>query len=421
MRSTTIKWMILIASILIAIILIVQLYWLNKVYSLEQKQFNSNVVRSIRGLLEDVDLADFPGTNLQQLIEHPSSNSFLVTIDSIPRKDTLAFYMRNELEDFQVGADCVIAVYDDRNDRYFFQSYLPTVASRHPEFSDIPMPTYQRNYTYLHLFFPHRQQYILQQLGLWLAGSLLLLLVLVGFAASLFYLYKQKTLNEIQKDFVNNFTHEFKTPLAVMKLASDVITRPSITKQPERLVQYGNIIKDQTEHLQTQVEKLLRTASTDEHKLQLELDRVVPNDLIRKAVEQLDPLVREKNVRIDLDLEEDNHTIIADASHLGMLLVNLIENAIKYSREPVVLIRTSTENGHYVISVKDNGIGIEKKYLKHLFKKFFRVPTGDVHNVKGFGLGLNFVKSVVDAHHGKVVVNSLPQIGTEFKILLPRQ
>ena len=133
----------------------------------------------------------------------------------------------------------------------------------------------------------------------------------------------------------------------------------------------------------------------------------------------MDPLVKQTNTHIEFIQEEKNKEIFADESNIAMVVVNLVENAIKYSKEPHVIICTEASNGHYNISVKDNGIGIEKKYINQLFKKFFRVPTGNVHNVKGFGLGLNFVKKVVDAHKGKITVNSIPGIGTEFKISLP--
>ncbi len=419
MRSVTVKWMMLIASLLVAVIIVVQLYWLNKVYSYEQKQFNSNVVRSIRGLLEDIDLADYPATDLHRIIQHPDPNSFLVVIDSIPPKDTLVFYMTNELEDFEVSADCKIGVYSDSTDKYLYETYLPTAASREPMKANVVLPTIKKNYSYLYLFFPNRKQYILDQLGLWILGSILLILALLGLVASLFYLYKQKTLNEVQKDFVNNFTHEFKTPLAVMKLASDVLTSPTITQQPDRLKKYGSIIQEQTAHLQGQVEKLLKTVTTDAHELKLEISNFSPNDVVKNVIQLLDPLIKERHARIEFQLEENNLHINADESHMSMVLVNLIENSIKYSKDPLVILTTVQENGSFIISVKDNGIGIDKKYIPLLFKKFFRVPTGDVHNVKGFGLGLNFVKKVIDAHNGKIVVSSLPGIGTEFKILLP--
>ncbi len=427
MRSATLKWMLLLLTILVGIILVVQLYWINQVYSYEQKEFNTNVVKSIRGVCEDMKIDDYPGTQLQKLIERPNPNTFIIRIDSLPQKDSLVNFLFSEFEDFNVFTDCKVAVYSDVGGRYLYQAYLPTAASTqvqsssHPHFTEIDLPLLSRNYPYIHLFFPHRQQYIIHQLNFWIVTSVLLLLVLIGFAASMFYFYKQKFLNEVQKDFVNNFTHEFKTPLAVMKLAAGVLTSSAITEQPERLKKYGSIIAQQTEHLQTQVERLLKTARTDQHDLPLEKAVFVPNNIIKDVLKDMDPLVKQTNTRIEFIPEENNTTINADESNIAMVVVNLVENSIKYSKDPHVIITTATENGHFSISVKDNGIGIEKKYIGQLFKKFFRVPTGNVHNVKGFGLGLNFVKKVIDAHNGKILVNSIPGIGTEFKIILPRQ
>ncbi|MEP7278286.1 MAG: HAMP domain-containing sensor histidine kinase [Bacteroidota bacterium] len=427
MRSATLKWMMLLLTFLVGTILVVQLYWINQVYFYEGKEFNTNVVKSIRGVCEDMKIDDNPGTQLQKLIERPNPNTFIIRVDTIPQKDSLINFLSNEFEDFNVFTDCKMAMYSDSTDGYLYQVYLPTAASNqtqsnfHPQFMPIDLPVMTRDYPYIHLYFPHRQQYIIHQLNFWIVTSVLLLLVLVGFAASMFYFYRQKFLNELQKDFVNNFTHEFKTPLAVMKLAAGVLSTPPITEQPERLKKYSAIIAQQTEHLQTQVERLLKTARTDQHDLPLEKETFIPNNIIKDVLKDMDPLVKQTGTRIEFIPEEDNKTISADEGNIAMVIVNLVENSIKYSKEPHVIITTAAENGHYSISVKDNGIGIEKKYIKQLFKKFFRVPTGNVHNVKGFGLGLNFVKKVIDAHKGKIVVNSIPGIGTEFKIILPRQ
>ncbi len=419
--------MMLSLTVLVAIILLVQLYWIIKVYNFEQKEFSTNVVKSIRGVCEDMELDDNPGTQIQKLIERPNPNTFLIQVDTIPQKDSLVYYLASEFEDFNVFTDCKMAVYSDSAKSYLYQVYLPTAASTqsqltsHAQFTPVDLTVFNKNYDYIHLYFPHRQQYIIHQLNFWIVTSLLLLLVLLGFAASMFYFYKQKFLNEVQKDFVNNFTHEFKTPLAVMKLAAGVLNSPPITEQPQRLKKYSTIIAQQTEHLQAQVEKLLKTASIDQHELPLEKAAFIPNDIIKDVLKDMDPLILQTNTRIAFVQEESNKSIIADESNIAMVVVNLVENAIKYSKEPHVIITTASENGHYTISVKDNGIGIEKKYLKQLFKKFFRVPTGNVHNVKGFGLGLNFVKKVIDAHKGKIIVNSIPGIGTEFRIILPLQ
>ncbi len=420
MRSNTLKSILLFSTILIVIIVGIQLYWLNKVYKLEEREFNNNIVKSIRGLFEDIDISEYPQQRLQTLIDHPNANTFIIEIDSVPQKDSLTRAIINEFEDFEVLADCKMAVYDINSRKYLYQIFIPTAASTVSRETEIDVPELHLNHSYIYLYFPHRTHYIVQKLGWWIGAGILLFVVMLALPATLFYLYKQKTLNELQKDFVNNFTHEFKTPLAVMKLASEVLVSSSIINQPERLRQYSLIIKQQTEHLQYQVERLLKTAATDENFLTLEKTSFNINDLIREVITQLDPLINLKKATIELQLDTNNSMIVADKPHISLVVINLVENAIKYSEKPLVIISTNTFNGHIELSVKDNGVGIRKEYLKHIFRKFYRIPTGDVHNVKGFGLGLNFVKKVITAHHGKIIVNSIPAIGTEFKIVLPK-
>jgi two-component system phosphate regulon sensor histidine kinase PhoR len=253
----------------------------------------------------------------------------------------------------------------------------------------------------------------------WIVSSIVLFIALIGLAASLFYFYRQKFLAEIQKDFVNNFTHEFKTPLAVMKIASDVLSQESITRQPDRLERYVAIIQNQTEHLQAQVERLLRTASIETKDLPIRKEEIDAHQLIEEALNKVQPLIDQKKAKVEVRMDEVDGRLQADKAHLELAVVNLLENALKYSADPHIVVQTGHDEDDFYISVKDNGVGIEKQYLKNIFKKFYRVPTGDIHNVKGFGLGLNFVKRIIDAHKGKIKVNSLPGIGTEFRLFIP--
>jgi two-component system phosphate regulon sensor histidine kinase PhoR len=218
---------------------------------------------------------------------------------------------------------------------------------------------------------------------------------------------------------VNNFTHEFKTPLAVMKIAADVLSQATIVQQPTKLERYTSIIKNQTEHLQNQVARLLRAASIEKNELPIEKENIEAMQLIEQAINKVQPLIEERHAKVELKMEDEDACLTADKAHLELAVVNLLENALKYSEEPRIVIETGKAENDFFISVKDNGIGIEKKYFKNIFKKFYRVPTGDVHDVKGFGLGLNFVKRIIDAHNGKIKVYSLPGIGTEFRLFIP--
>ena len=421
MKSTTLKWILMSITIIIALIIVSQLFWLKRVYTLEEQQFNSGVVKSIRGLFEEVKIADNPAFQVRQIVEVIDVNTYLIKLDSIPNKDSLYHHLNNEFEDFDVWTDCYVGVFTAKNNSFLYQFYLSTAASRYPQNTVVKLLPIKKKYDYLLLNFPHRSTYIIHAMLFWIITALVLLLVLIGLAMSIVYLYKQKFLNELQKDFVNNFTHEFRTPLAVMKIASDVLIQPSITNQPARLLKYGSVIKEQTEHLQSQVERLLNTATGDNKHIIVYKQPCSLNDLIDHAIEQLEPLINDKKCQINFIRFPKNIIIEADRVHLQLVIVNLIENGIKYSTDkPYIAIAVALEeNGMYSISIKDKGIGIEEKNFKYLFQKFYRVPTGNVHNVNGFGLGLNFVKKIIDAHDGKIIIKSVLGIGTEFKIFIP--
>jgi two-component system, OmpR family, phosphate regulon sensor histidine kinase PhoR len=413
------KWLVLSAAVLIGLIVIVQLYWLTKVYSFEQKQFNTNIVKSLRGVFEDLEMNDNPEQSLQQLIHNPANDYYLFKADTIPEPDSLTFYIRKEFGDFDVLTDVKLGAYSSSLKKYVYEDYIPTAASGFNITTARGLPVFTQEYDHILLYFPHRSQYILSEMNFWIISSVALFLALIGLAISLFYFYRQKFLAEVQKDFVNNFTHEFKTPLAVIKIASDVLAQNDISQKPERLKRYSSIIQNQTTHLQNQVEKLLKSASAENKKFPIEKENVQPAKLIEQALNKLQPLIEQKHALVELKVENYETNIHADEGHLELAIINILENALKYSIAPHIIVEAGKEESDYFISVKDNGIGIEKKYLKNIFKKFYRVPTGNIHDVKGFGLGLNFVKRIIDGHDGKIRVHSLPGIGTEFRLIIP--
>jgi two-component system phosphate regulon sensor histidine kinase PhoR len=419
MRSSTLKLIVLLATILTTIIVLVQLYWLKKVYSFEEKQFNNNVVKSIRGVFEDLQMNDNPSMIFQQLIASPGPDYIIFKADTLPLKDSLTFYLQREFADFDVLTDCKLGAFSKDTKKYIYAEYIPAAASRYPIQDVNDLPVFDDDFDHILLYFPHRSNYILGQMNFWIISSVILFITLIGLATSLFYFYRQKFLSEIQKDFVNNFTHEFKTPLAVMKIAAEVLSQESIVHQPGKLQRYTEIIKNQTEHLQNQVGRLLKAASSDNANLHIEKENIDAHLLIEQALDKVQPLIEEKNAKVEIKMDDENDQMYGDKAHLELAVVNLLENALKYSHDPHIVVEAGKSEKDFFIKVKDNGIGIEKKYIKNIFKKFYRIPTGDVHNVKGFGLGLNFVKRIIDAHDGKIKVNSIPGIGTEFKLVIP--
>lgn len=419
MRSATFKWIILISTITIGLLVAAQLFWLNKIYNYEQKEFNNSVIKSIQGVYEDLELMDSTTTHLQKLIEQPTSNSFLFRISNMPVIDSLPDDILNNLEAFNVFTDCKLGLYDNTTHRYLSESYLPTAASKHPEFNTAGLPVYQKDYPYILLYFPYRNQYVIAEMAWWITSSIILLLLLIALGVSVFYLYRQKFLNEIQNDFIRNVTHEFQTPLTTLTVGLDAISKSSMIVQPEKLAKYTKLMQGQTNYLKQHIDNLMKVMQADANGLLIQKEPVAPNVLIEEAIKQLYIAIEEKNARIDFMPEETNTTILADKSSLYVAILNIISNAIKYSTIPFIIIETKVTIDKYYLSVKDNGIGIDDQYKKNLFKKFYRIPSGDVHNTKGLGLGLYFVKKVIDEHKGSIHIKSIKGIGTEFVIELP--
>jgi two-component system, OmpR family, phosphate regulon sensor histidine kinase PhoR len=418
-RSKTLRLVILTSTILVTIIIAVQLFWLQKVYRYEEKQFNINVAKSIRGLYDDMELVNDVTDNAQKKIDNPKPDLYLLRIDCSPYLDSLWLNLKAELTDFDVYTDCRAAIYNHQNNAFTNEQYIDLPDAYTAAKTPISIPLLKRDYSYIALFFPHRGQYILKQMYFWIASGGLLLLVLIAFGASIFYLYKQKFLNETQKDFVNNFTHEFKTPLAVIKIAAEVLQQPNITDKPNKLKNYAAIIDEQTTHLQAQTQRLLAIAYTDSNALQLEKEKFDINTLLQKAIKDIYPLIEQKKAVIENSFVAPGIFIFADKYYMLLTFINLIENAIKYSTAPKIFITTYAEGNDCCITIKDNGIGISEENQKKIFHRFFRVTEGDLHTVKGFGLGLNFVKKVIDAHGGKIEVKSEAGKGSTFIVKIP--
>lgn len=392
--------------------------WLNKVYKYEQKEFDHSLARAIRDFYDDIKEPVDPNYNLNQLVSTPGPDTYIAKIvRPVTFKDSVLFYMQNELEGEDIFTEAYAGLYNASQKKHVVKGWLTasTECNNHPDH----LPSFRANYNYLLLYFPHRKRFILSKLNFWLISTALLLVVLTLFGASLYYFYRQTFLAELQKDFVNNFTHEFKTPVSVINLAAEALENPDISKKPEKLLKYAGIVKYQVIYLQKQIEKLLKQAYSESNLLHLQKTKVSLQQLVHEAIINLEPLINEKNAAIQLDFNTKKDELQADHGYLVIVVTNLIENALKYSRHPRIIIQTYNENGHVVLSIKDNGQGIPKKYQQKIFRKFYRVPNGEQVTARGFGLGLTLSKRIVQAHHGKVVVESIPEVGSNFIIKLP--
>jgi two-component system phosphate regulon sensor histidine kinase PhoR len=249
-----------------------------------------------------------------------------------------------------------------------------------------------------------------------------MIVILAAFFVTIRSLLIQKKLSEIKSDFINNMTHELKTPLATISLAVDAIRNPKVVNDPEKLHYFSSIIKDENKRMNKQVETILQAALLDKQEVQLRLKELNVHDILAHVADNFKLQMDERKGKLVIEPEAQNDLIEGDDVHITNMLSNLVDNAIKYSKEdvpPVITISTMNYGKYLRVRLEDNGIGMNKETVSRIFEKFYRAHTGNIHNVKGFGLGLSYVRTMVDAHHGKIKVESVPGKGSVFTVDLP--
>jgi two-component system phosphate regulon sensor histidine kinase PhoR len=277
------------------------------------------------------------------------------------------------------------------------------------------------NSNFLSVYFPNRRNYLIRSLGFMAISSFILtLFLIITFVFTFYVILKQKRLSEMKSDFVNNMTHELKTPISTISLASQMLSDKSIPVENKKLDRISDIITEESKRLGYQVERVLQMAKFDQGDLKLQFKEIYIHDIIESVISNFVLQVDSKNGLLIPSLHADTDCVHGDSIHLTNVISNLLDNAVKYTtEEPEIFIETRNNNGMLMVSVRDNGIGISKANMKRIFDKFYRVSTGNVHNVKGFGLGLSYVKKIVEEHHGTIYVESEPEKGSTFTFCLP--
>ncbi|TDQ16985.1 two-component system phosphate regulon sensor histidine kinase PhoR [Algoriphagus boseongensis] len=276
---------------------------------------------------------------------------------------------------------------------------------------------------FLYVYFPEKNNHVLRQVWLPISSSLVFILVIIFcFVYAIRVILRQKALSDIKNDFINNMTHEFKTPLATVSLAVEALQDPELSTQDKFRSRYLGIIKDENKRLVSQVEKVLQAAALDKQDFKLKIEKIDIADLLESTVEHIGLQVEKRGGRIEFFNELRFPEIEGDAFHLTHIFNNLLDNANKYASEvPLIKVKAKDDGDQVIVSIEDNGIGMSKDAQKKIFDKFYRVPTGNLHDVKGFGLGLSYVKTMLEAHHGEIHVQSEPGKGSIFTINLPKK
>lgn len=269
--------------------------------------------------------------------------------------------------------------------------------------------------------FPEDRKFILSSvLGMMLLSIVFTLVIVLAYGSSLYQLVKQRKIAQIKTDFINNMTHEFKTPIATINLALDAIKNPKIIDDKDKVLRYLKMIKEENKRMHAQVENVLRISKLEKNELNISKERVNLHDLVEDAITHVELLVEDRNGYIKLFLEAQKSSVLANETHFTNVIVNILDNAIKYSPDaPKIEIFTENVGNNVLLQIKDYGSGMSKAAVKRVFEKFYREHTGNIHNVKGHGLGLAYVKRIVDDHQGYVTVESEKDKGSTFTIKLP--
>jgi len=441
MSRRTIATVILLATLSVVGVVLTQVLWLDSAFRVQRqeaelhlrqqqqldKQFNDRVTMALTAVAEKILSINKDPSDLYDAVKQARPNYFAVAINDTVHPYLLEALLRKEFLRRNIEDDFEYGIYDCFTDSIVYGNYVSLLDSsvadtaRHSQLLKL-----DKDGHYFGVYFPRRNSSLWEprprSRATWTYPAIVTLIVFGFFAYSLWVILRQKRLSEIKNDFIGNMTHELKTPISTIALSSEVLCEPGIEREPDRLRMYAGIIRTENERLRTQVERVLQLATLDRERLALKRERVDLHAVIAEVIASFTVQVNERGGSLHTDLLATRSTVTGDPVHLANMLFNLVDNAIKYSPYLVdIRISTVNVNGRLRVAVSDKGLGISKEDQRHVFERFYRVPTGNVHNVKGFGLGLHYVQHIVHAHGGTIAVESVPGKGSIFTVTLPTE
>ena len=423
MNNRTIQRVVILGALAILLVLGTQTYLVTRTWNLNERNFKQSVTIALQNVAKQ--LSNINQTALPpDLIKPLSSNSYAVNINSQINASNLDYYLRRNFEENSINEDWDYAIYDCHDEKYVYGKYVSySTASidstniRKDDFPKLADATY-----YFTVRFPKRSSNLLGNMGVMIGFSIISLLTVMFFIYSILIILRQKRLSELQKDFINNMTHEFKTPISTIKVAADVFAGNPFIQSDSRLSKYAQIMREQNNRLNTQVEKVLQITRIDKNTLDLNTEIINLHELLDTILPTIQVKIEGQNGIMEQRLRAKQPYIKADSLHLTNIIHNLLDNAMKYCKDgkPEVLVITEDADKNIRLMISDRGIGIDKEHHKKIFQRFYRVPTGNIHNVKGFGLGLYYVKNIVQAHGWTIDIASEPDKGTSIIIDIPK-
>lgn len=445
MKNKTISTVIVLGLLSLLVILAVQLFWVKKTIdvqktslaiqkkedSLNLKEFQDHVQISLMNVLGTIQKRESIQMDMYGAVKQISNNHYTVDfneelqpfyLETLLKKE---FYLRNIRRDFYYGIyDCFTdSIVLSNRVRYKKDSIYVTDMKPLSEVTPEKL-NLKKDGHYFTVYFPDFKIGSIEpqkNYSPWIYLTAMLILVTIFFSFSVSIILRQNRLAEVKTDFINNMTHEFKTPIATISLAVDALKNEKVIHDVEKSAYFTNIIKEENKRMNKQVEAILQAALLDKKEIDIHSIKANAHDLIQKAINNIELPLAEKNGKINVELTAKNDLLFVDEVHFINLINNLLDNAIKYSKETGLEIGLTTENhlNQFRVKISDNGIGMNKETSSRIFEKFYRAHTGNIHNVKGFGLGLSYVKAMVEAQKGSIKVDSILGKGTTFTLSFP--
>jgi two-component system phosphate regulon sensor histidine kinase PhoR len=422
MSNRNIRTIIILGIIAIASVLVLQIYLLRKTWRLEEDKLNQRLHSALKSASERIITFNNSSLSPQEKVKQVSPGYFVVNTNSEVDKSVLEYFLKLSFAEFNIKLNFEYAIYNCYYDTLEYGNQIIYTPGE-VDFEGPAKFVKSKDFVYYFaIHFPGIQSYLWRELSVVIIFSAGVLLITLFFGYSILIILRQKRLSELQREFINTMTHEFKTPISTINIAADVLANKEILKTPERLVNYTNLIKQENTRLNSQVERVLQLARLEKKNFGLKKDPLDLNELIKSVGESFEMNAQKQNFEIHYNLDATHADILADRLHLTNMLFNLIDNAVKYRKEELV-ITVSTRNyaKGIILEIEDTGIGISKEYINKVFNLFYRVPTGNLHNVKGFGLGLYYVKSICKKHKWDIQLESMIGVGSKFVITIPQK
>lgn len=411
----------IITSLALAGIIITQLYWMNRAYELKYEQFNTQANVSLKAVANKIfdyqldsaakynltpcDSALFQQADITEIINSAILDSLILKEFSCLRIDNYKY-----------------GVYNKQNKIFVMGNYIGFENELSgSSYKIIITCLYNPDIYMLSIFFPDERGIIFRSMINWIVISLIFLLFLVtGYVYIILNLMRQKKLSVMKNDFINNITHEFKTPISTISVAGEMLQNKNINTYPDKVERYAGIILGENSRIQNQVDQILQLSIIDKEALRLKRKEFDAHEAIKDTADSFELNLHRRNGEIKIILNASSYILYADKNHFINIISNILDNAIKYAPEnPYITIFTENVKGNLIISIKDNGIGISRGNQKLIFKKLYRVSTGDLHDAKGFGIGLYYVKKIIEEHGGSVQLESELNKGSTFTLVLP--